>query len=270
VVEENPFRKPLGELIARLSNPDRFRRAVAVQQLVENGRAGAWPSLSALRDDPFWAVRLEVVRGTFCLGVPTEEAVPLLRHFLDDPDSLVRRYAKWTLENWPSGALPQLEGSFMEEELSWWGPTWNTSRDDPWWRDWLTSQELYAVLHDRIPRVGTPIRSLQGGTVFDYDSGRSCRVEAWIAPAEIVVAYCQPLLKECGPHEFEGWIADLRHSEPLELGRVRGRSSYGAACPDGSLASPRIKWAQAGDWAAMARNWHLEELPHPGSEAWPY
>jgi hypothetical protein len=39
---------------------------------------------------------------------------------------------------------------------------------------------------------------------------------------------------------------------------VRGRSSYGASCLGGA-ASPEIKWAQRGDWAALARNWHLAD-----------
>ena len=65
---------------------------------------------------------------------------------------------------------------------------------------------------------------------------------------------------EEGFHEFEGWIHHLRNSEPLELGRVRGSSSYGAACQAEPSALPVIKWAQIGDWAGYARSWYWWRL----------
>jgi uncharacterized protein (TIGR02996 family) len=142
---------------------------------------------------------------------------------------------------------------------------WNTSQDDPHWRTWLTSRELFVTFHENLPIHGRRIFSLLGGDVFDYDSGASCHVQVWVAPGEVIVAYGSFTEQygldgsEEGHHEFEGWIGQLRHSVPLELGVVRGRSSYGATCSSNPTALPVVKWAQAGDWAAMARNWHLGE-----------
>jgi hypothetical protein len=144
------------------------------------------------------------------------------------------------------------------EEVHRAGGTWNTSQDDPFWRTWLTSRELFAVFHEIIPRLGTPIHSVLGGTVFAYEE-RGCRVEVWAAPGGVVVAYpVHGLYRDSESEraalpEFAGWIDHLRHAEPLELGRVRGRSSYGAEAPRSPDAIPVLKWAQAGDWAAMAR-----------------
>jgi hypothetical protein len=144
------------------------------------------------------------------------------------------------------------------EEIAKAGGIWNPSRDDLWWRDWLTSRELFAVYHEVMPCVATPTHCLLGGTVFGYEEP-GCRVEVWISESEVVVAY--PVtgmyrdseLERAALIEFEGWIDHLRHSEPLELGSVRGRSSYGAAHSGLDDAAPTIKWAQAGDWAAMGR-----------------
>ena len=60
------------------------------------------------------------------------------------------------------------------------------------------------------------------------------------------------------PGPREGWISHLRESPPQELGHVRGRCSYGAVSADIGLP-PVVKWAQAGDWAAAARTWHVGE-----------
>ena len=138
------------------------------------------------------------------------------------------------------------------------GGTWNTSQDDPWWRDLLMSRGLFDVYHEIIPRLGAPIADVLDGTVFAYERC-SCEVEVWVSPIGVVVAY--PALgryttpdqrRETLP-EFSGWIDDLRHSEPLPLGQVRGRSSYGAIGPASPSAPPAVRWAQAGDWAALAR-----------------
>ena len=141
------------------------------------------------------------------------------------------------------------------------GGSWNPSQDDPWWRDWLTSRELFAVYHEVIPRIGTPIGSLLNGTIFTCEESR-CQVEVWVSPAEVVVAYpvwgpqyTSPSQQREALPEFEGWIDHLRHSEPLPLGRVRGRSSYGATGQSPSATAHAVKWAQAGDWAALARLW---------------
>ena len=143
---------------------------------------------------------------------------------------------------------------------------WNVSQDDPWWRDWLTSRELFATYHDTAPRVGERIHSVLGGEIFEYgraDAPNGCWVQVWVSSGEVMVAY--PPFRERygfrsdeeGLHEFEGWIHHLRHSEPLALGQVRGRSSYGASWSGGPTVMPVVKWAQSGDWAALARGWHL-------------
>jgi hypothetical protein len=44
----------------------------------------------------------------------------------------------------------------------------------------------------------------------------------------------------------------------LELGKVREASSYGAYVIPGHPL-PVVKWAQTGDWAAIARNWFVYE-----------
>jgi hypothetical protein len=263
-MNQQPSDSSVNKWARDLSNPDRFRRSTAAQQLVDAGlpAATAWPLLVALQDDPYRAVRLEVVRATYRFGVSDEESVPLLRKFLQDEDPLVCRYAQWALENRSPGAVVRSEQWLLEEELGWWGPSWNTSRDDPWWRDWLTSRELFTAIHRTAPRVGRPIQHLLGGTVFECGRNTNCWVQVWVAGNEIVVAY--PSMAEVygagdeqeGPHELAGCVHHLRHSEPLELGRVRGRSSYGAACAS-STGPPEVKWAQCGDWAGLARGWHF-------------
>jgi hypothetical protein len=140
------------------------------------------------------------------------------------------------------------------------GGTWNASQDDPWWREWLTSWELFSTYHDAAPRLGERLLGMLGGDVYKFGL-EECWVQVWVSLTEVVVAY--PPYGERygfrshdeGFHEFEGWVHHLRHSERLELGKVRGRSSYGPACPGGKTALPAVKWAQAGDWAALARNW---------------
>jgi hypothetical protein len=83
----------------------------------------------------------------------------------------------------------------------------------------------------------------------------------------VVVAYPSigeryGLLSEVeGLHEFAEWIQHLRDSAPLELGKVRGRSSYGAARPSEHAGPPVVKWAQCGDWAALARGWYRDRMP---------
>jgi hypothetical protein len=140
--------------------------------------------------------------------------------------------------------------------------TWNTSLHDPFWRGWLRSRELFDALHSTAPRVGERIHSVLGGNVFECGRGSACWVQVWVAPGEVLVAY--PSVSERynyaeagdGPQEFERWVWNLRHSPRLELGLVLGRCSYGATLID-SQPLPVVKWAQAGDWAALARGWFV-------------
>jgi hypothetical protein len=88
------------ELVSALSDPNRFRRFDAVRELVNTGlpAAAEWPQVRALLADPYYLVRLEVVRGTYLLGVVAEEAIPLLLQFLRDEHPLVGGYARWALK----------------------------------------------------------------------------------------------------------------------------------------------------------------------------
>jgi hypothetical protein len=144
------------------------------------------------------------------------------------------------------------------EEVRRSGGDWSPSRHDPWWRDWLTSRELFDWYHDSFPRLGERIHSILDGEVFEYNGDGHHPVQAWISTSEVVVAYAPSEERYgAGPRggleEFAGWIDHLRHSEPLLLGRVRGRSSYGAIRTDCPTTAPVVKWAQAGDWAALAQ-----------------
>lgn len=144
----------------------------------------------------------------------------------------------------------------------------NVSRHEPWWRAWLTSWQLFTTYRDAAPRVGRPVHTVSGGTVFEYRPEQlSIWVQVWLAPGEVVVAY--PSIAEQyggspaeygGLHEFAEWIDLLRRSPPLELGRTRDRSSYGARWSGQIADPPDVKWAQAGDWAALARNWYFDQV----------
>ncbi len=137
---------------------------------------------------------------------------------------------------------------------------WNTSAHDPFWRDWLQSRELFNVFRNTAQLDGKHLWHVAGGEVFEWSPEEiDCRLQVWVCNWEVMVAY--PTAGELygldddteGPHQFEEWRTHLRTSRPLETGMVRGRCSYGAFVAD-SNATPTVKWAQAGDWAAAARN----------------
>jgi hypothetical protein len=124
---------------------------------------------------------------------------------------------------------------------------------------------LFVTLRDTAPRVGKRIHRAAGGEVFECLRGvHDCWLQVWVADTEVIVAY--PTLEELyglpdsgeGLREFDAWVWHLRHSPPLELGFVRDRSSYGAVSKGVGLP-PLVKWAQAGDWAAMGRTWFVGE-----------
>src|SRR3954453_15545207 len=62
------------------------------------------------------------------------------------------------------------------------GEPWNTSRDDPWQRDWLTSRKLFVLYRENAPRLGVRLHGVLGGEVFEYGRGTSCWVQAWVSP----------------------------------------------------------------------------------------
>jgi hypothetical protein len=135
------------------------------------------------------------------------------------------------------------------------GGIWNPSQDDPWCRHWLLSRELFVTYHHLAPRLGERVQSINGGELFAWGIP-NCQVLVWVSSAEVVVGYGtidgfpEPERRQ----EFEGLVHHLRHSGPLELGKVRGWSSYGAVHADRHEPLPQVKWAQYGDWAAFARN----------------
>lgn len=142
---------------------------------------------------------------------------------------------------------------------------WNESLHDPFWRDWLESWELFAIACTMAPRIGRHIHSVAGGDIFEcFREECECWLQVWVSDCEALIAYA-PFAERYGlqglaesPHEFEAWAGHLRASPPLELGSVRDRCSYGAVST-GVGRPPMVKWAQAGDWAAMIRNWHKGE-----------
>jgi hypothetical protein len=247
-------------MVSGLTDPDRFRRYAALASI--SGHAfsadATWHHFFAMRKDPYAAIRVEVIRAIVDKNVCGNEADMVIHQYLEDEDLLVRSYAEWTREN-RSGKNPRSEASLLEERLGWWESSWNVSRDDSWWSDWLTSKELFCTFHDKIEQNGRPILSLLGGTVFDYDSGSSSHVKVWMTGSEMLCGYTsRSEIDEEGAGSFATAIDYLRHSDPLELGNVLEEGfSYGAIY-FAPAPAPVVKWAQAGDWAAMVRNWHLD------------
>jgi hypothetical protein len=146
-------------------------------------------------------------------------------------------------------------------------PDFNQSRDDPWNRAWLTSRELFYAHANAARHGGVPIHSVLGGTVFEFGRDGNNWLQVWASPTEVIAA-SPPSGARYGYHDesevlhqFEELIRHLRGSDPLELGRVREGSSYGATCEPG--AAPVLKWAQRGDWMFHYRDWPV--LP----EEWP-
>ena len=140
----------------------------------------------------------------------------------------------------------------------------NISKYDPFYRGWLLSGELFYTLQENAPRFGcNTCSNLHGGDAFECEFGSSSCVRIWVAPRAILVAYVSTyerygLIDSCaGLHEFEGWIKSLREAEPLELGQVRDSCSYGAIIIPGHPL-PLVKWAQWGDWSALARSWFAD------------
>lgn len=139
---------------------------------------------------------------------------------------------------------------------------WNVSQHDPFWRGWLTSRELFDAIRETAPRIGKLVHRAAGGDVFECLRGElSCWLQVWLSEDEVIVAY--PTAGELynwpddpdGFHQFDDWICHLRESPSLELGRVRDRCCYGVLF-SGHGKRPKVKWAQAGDWASAARSWH--------------
>ncbi len=138
------------------------------------------------------------------------------------------------------------------------GGVWNCSQDDPWCRHWLLSRELFITYRHLAPRLGARVQSVNDGELYAWGQ-ENCRLLVWVSGTEVVVAYgtVDGFPEEESHQIFAGLIHHLRHSEPLELGKVRERSSYGAVYPDRRKPLPLVKWAQYGDWAAFARHWYL-------------
>lgn len=150
---------------------------------------------------------------------------------------------------------------------------WNTSQHDPFWRGWLTSWQLLATLRASAPRVGKHLARVADGDVFECLRGvYDCWLQVWLSNTEVLVAY--PPTGELfgmpdhleGLHQFAAWADDLRTAPSLVLGQARERCSYGAVVASVG-GPPVVKWAQRGDWAAMAHTWYTEQ--NPTSPTWP-
>lgn len=155
-----------------------------------------------------------------------------------------------------------------QEQDRWWadyqaGRTpFNTSLYDPFYRGWLLSSELFDTVTEHAPTKCRKIDHFLGGDLLEFGRDTGCWVQIWLAPNMVLVAY--PTVGERNGfdwpeesiHEFNEWTWHLRNSEPQLLGHVRGRCSYGAYSVPGHTL-PIVKWAQYGDWAALARTWFV-------------
>lgn len=156
----------------------------------------------------------------------------------------------WCAPCWEWYAEDQTRWAKVERS----GGVWNAFKDDPWCRNWLISCELFETYRQFAPEYGRKIHAILRGDIFEYGRDTSCCwVQVWVAPREVIVAYDAGALGH-----FEPWVEHLRHSEPLELGQVRDGSSYGAYVITGHPL-PVVKWAQTGDWAALARGWFVNQ-----------
>jgi hypothetical protein len=150
--------------------------------------------------------------------------------------------------------------------------TWNTSQHDPFWRGWLKSWELFTTIRTRATAEGQLLGAVADGEVFEclrgvYDPW----LRVWRTETEVIVAYQSTWelpAEDSGLQVFHDWAAQLRQSAPLELGLVRDGSSYGAVSAGVGLP-PVVKWAQAGDWAAMIRTWFVEGFDTRPLAPWP-
>jgi hypothetical protein len=133
------------------------------------------------------------------------------------------------------------------------------SKDDPFYRDWLMSRELFVTYHDIAPHLCKRVDRMLGGDVLQYgnpgSSPGNLLVQVWASANEVVVAYGYGVETK-RIRFFENLLHHLRYSEPLELGKTYGASSYGASCLSDPEAMPCVKWAQWGDWCALAHNWY--------------
>jgi hypothetical protein len=122
----------------------------------------------------------------------------------------------------------------------------------------LLSRELFLTYHHLAPRFGARVQSLLDGELFAWGIP-NCEVLVWVSGAEVVVSF--GTLDDYTERErcevWERLVHHLRHAEPLELGKIRERSSYGAVYADRREPLPEVKWAQFGDWAAFARGWYV-------------
>jgi hypothetical protein len=121
----------------------------------------------------------------------------------------------------------------------------------------LLSRELFITYHHLAPRLGERVQGVLGGELFAWGIP-NCQVLVWVSSAEVVVNYgtIDGYSEKERFQVFASLIHHLRHSEPLELGKVRDGSSYGAVSADRHNPLPKVKWAQFGDWAAFARGWY--------------
>ena len=178
------------------------------------------------------------VRCTYC-GSP---AVP------DRPDP------PWCARCWEWYAEDQRRWAEVQAA----GGVWNPSQDDPWCRHWLLSRELFIIYHHLAPRLGEPVQRFFGGELLAWGIP-NCELLVWVSGTEVVVSYgtIDGHSEKERSELFESLVYHLRRSEPLALGNVGERSSYGAVYTDRREPFPEVKWAQYGDWAAFARGWYV-------------
>jgi hypothetical protein len=117
---------------------------------------------------------------------------------------------------------------------------------------------LFITYHHLAPRFGERVQSLFDGELWAWGIP-NCELLVWVSGTEVLVGYgtSDSHSEKERSEVFESLVHHLRYSQPLELGKVGGRSSYGAVYPDRHEPFPKVMWAQYGDWAAYARGWYL-------------
>src|SRR5262249_20989182 len=124
--------------------------SAAFRRLRTNLTGGAGRGV-AVRDSSYWAGRARPAGGPLPMSSPCEDfgrpasptrPGPLLCTGCRERDEQAQK--RW-------------------DDVARSGRPWDTSRDDPWWKEWLTSRELFAAYHDNAPRLGEQIGRLLGG-----------------------------------------------------------------------------------------------------------
>ena len=115
-MSENLRDASVDDLLTALGDPDDRLRGLAAQHLVRRGRQGEHRAeilarLLPLLADREYLVRAAVASAAVDLGLPTREAIPVLRELLEDEHDFVSRAAAFGLERLGQGTCRELRKS---------------------------------------------------------------------------------------------------------------------------------------------------------------